>query len=458
MSDSDTPSVQPPPRGDAPQNTPDVLSREDELRAEIRRELEQQHAQHHQHRELRGTRDADEDRRLEAQLQGRLRREEEEKYHTSRGYVCHTNRYGQKEWVTPAEARRRQRLRRQRVWSGFLKGERISGQTRRNILTGCLLLCAALALAAGAVLLSRGPARYGSLMVESDPPGARIYIDGEAHGDTTPQVVGNLREGHHVIVIAREGFISKPPVLSVNVTPGTVAQARFQLTSVPLLGRVTLAANLTDKVVLYMDALPCPLDTQLAAAVPVGYHVFTPVCTGFLAEPAYRRVLVDKAPSLTLTFEFTRQKEHGGLEVIPDSDTGAGRYIYLDGRFTGFPVVASSALPVRPGKHEVRIPANGSRTIPARQTVTVVAGRTCLASFKIVPAAQDHPVRLTTRTPGAAVILDGTWLNHLTPMAELQLSAGDHFVNLCRDGRFYAEQDVALNTVLDKEGHAYFDF
>ena len=45
----------------------------------------------------------------------------------------------------------------------------------------------------------------GSVIIESDPDGSSVFLDGKEAG-TTPLILGNLAEGTHEVVIKREGF------------------------------------------------------------------------------------------------------------------------------------------------------------------------------------------------------------------------------------------------------------
>jgi hypothetical protein len=56
--------------------------------------------------------------------------------------------------------------------------------------------------------------RGGELELSSDPPGGKIYVDGEEKGET-PSVLSNVRSGSHVIRIVKQGY--EPYEEKVNV-------------------------------------------------------------------------------------------------------------------------------------------------------------------------------------------------------------------------------------------------
>ena len=84
-----------------------------------------------------------------------------------------------------------------------------------------LLLCLALA----------GCAAYQNVSIESDPPGAEIFLDGEPIG-TTPQVLRVPRDRDHSVYLKKEGYRPELVVLEKHeandgidfLTPADVAK------------------------------------------------------------------------------------------------------------------------------------------------------------------------------------------------------------------------------------------
>jgi len=72
------------------------------------------------------------------------------------------------------------------------------------------------------------PRRYtlNNVMVESDPPGADIYVDGFATGLTTPYLVKNLSDMDHRIMVSKPGYY---PLESTILITGTDQYRRFVL-------------------------------------------------------------------------------------------------------------------------------------------------------------------------------------------------------------------------------------
>ena len=76
----------------------------------------------------------------------------------------------------------------------------------------------------------------GDISIDSDPPGATVYIDGYALQDeagiilTTPAMVVGAMDGIHEIQISLDGYYSKK--IFVDVIPGKVNKATAKLISI----------------------------------------------------------------------------------------------------------------------------------------------------------------------------------------------------------------------------------
>ncbi len=76
----------------------------------------------------------------------------------------------------------------------------------------------------------------GDISIDSDPPGATVYIDGYALQDengkvlTTPAMVVGAMDGIHEIQISLDGYYSKK--IFVDVIPGKANRAIAKLISI----------------------------------------------------------------------------------------------------------------------------------------------------------------------------------------------------------------------------------
>ncbi|MDG6257084.1 MAG: PEGA domain-containing protein [Methanomicrobiaceae archaeon] len=80
-----------------------------------------------------------------------------------------------------------------------------------------------------------GETQFAGVMVESNPAGAEIFIDGFRTGICTPSLIDNVSEGYHHIAVSRPGFL--PAGKKIHVIDDRLrdcdANVRFSLTPYP---------------------------------------------------------------------------------------------------------------------------------------------------------------------------------------------------------------------------------
>ncbi|MBN1423045.1 PEGA domain-containing protein [Candidatus Fermentibacteria bacterium] len=94
------------------------------------------------------------------------------------------------------------------------------------------------------------PVDTGSIAVSSSPDSAAIFLDRDPTGRVTPDTLWDISTGLHWINVERGGYQPMPCSLQVNVSPGVVSSAHFDLVSET--GRVTLLESFTNT-----GCMPC---------------------------------------------------------------------------------------------------------------------------------------------------------------------------------------------------------
>lgn len=414
--------------------TPDE---EKKLREQIRKELEERE------RRIIENRKKEESTRheiLEKRFRQQIIEEEEERFFSERGYVKYVNRYGGTEWLTPEEVEQRQNRRRSK------KSSHRRSQKRKNLLwqwavNGGMALLAAMVFLA---LLKFNPIKRsvppGAIQVSSDVPGAMIYINGTVkEGFFTPDTLKDIPRGGYFVAVYKEGYTAWPPMQRVVVEANQLAAAEFTLKSAGRLGKVAIETNVQG-FRIYVDGIEMPPGNGVLE-LPAGYHVISVVKPGYLAVPQFQRVLLKESDILRLYFELQSSDKIGYLRIESNRSNG---YVFLDNRLSGIKP-NNRPFPVAEGLYEIRICENGFQSLPEVQLLRVVSGDTHSLSFQLRPEAVWDTLQILTPTPGAGIILDGQWMPYVTPLTELVISEGHHFLNLARAGRFYAEQEIPLN-------------
>jgi serine/threonine-protein kinase len=199
------------------------------------------------------------------------------------------------------------------------------------------------------------PAAVGRLEVTSDPPGARVTVDGIARG-VTPVALSNVVPGNHsVAIVGEDSTVTR----AVTVSAGSTAAVMVSLTPAG-----ASAGWVAFKV---------PFEMQLSE----GGKLIGTTGTDRLMLPAGRHDLVLSNPAFefeaTLTVQVAAGKTATPTVTIPTGSLSINATpwadVQLDGQAVGTTPLANLSVPV--GTHEIvfRHPQLGER----RQTVTVKA-------------------------------------------------------------------------------------
>ena len=150
----------------------------------------------------------------------------------------------------------------------------------------------------------------GAIFVSSDTSGAAIFLDGEDSGQATPDTLGEISVGRHVVRVRLEGFVSTPESLVVQVSSGQIAEAFFAMNKVAGSRRLVLLEHFTS-----VNCGPCPQTNRIingllqdfgpAKVVGIEYHPWP-------ADPFY-----DAA-----NFENITRKNYYNITSVPDIFVG----------------------------------------------------------------------------------------------------------------------------------------
>jgi len=422
---------------------------EKRLREEIQRELEKRETTLRANKEQK---EEERQRKLENQLREKIREEEEERYFTEKGYVKYINHQGLVEWLTPQEAEHRKKKRR----SKRISSKRQKHQRKRIIQ---IVSNVGLIFIAGMILLflykfnpSGGSSNYGSLKINSDVPGCKIFLDGVEVNHFTPHTLNKISPGIHFVSVYKDGFSAWPPMASVSVRKNKTISTNFTLKHSTFLGEIVIESNLTGYD-LYVDGLPFKT-TDSRLRLPVGYHVFCVVKSGYLATPPHQRILVEEDGIKTLKFQLNPEEEIAYLQI---SSNRKNEYIYLDNRFTGIKAIGKP-FPVKAGTYEISIRENGYLITPESRILNLLTNEKKMAIFHASSVNEWNTLHLNTRLPGAAIILNGNWTSLVTPAKNLALSPGSHYLNLMRGDSIYSSKDIMVNLAQLKNNNLKINF
>jgi hypothetical protein len=211
--------------------------------------------------------------------------------------------------------------------------------------------------------LARQPATdSGSLQIRSDPPNAKVTVDGQAYG-RTPTVVNGLMPGpHRVLLESDTDRVSEEVAIEAGVTASLVVPMQRQQPTGTVSGWIAVAAPAEVQIFENQRLLGTSRTDRIM--LPVGRHQLE-----FVNEPlGYRSVRgVDVTSGQVATIRPDWPRGSVALNALPWAE------VFVDGQRIGETPIGSASLPI--GVHEVvfRHPELGERKASAIVTTSAPA-------------------------------------------------------------------------------------
>jgi serine/threonine-protein kinase len=240
------------------------------------------------------------------------------------------------------------------------------------------------------------PVAKGSLALESDPPGASIWINGDLRAEVTPATIAQLPTGVALDVkLTMDGFEQMRE--QVTLKADDTARVKLELKKGSVVVEVKVAPEgaldarptftLDGKVVTgpRINAVTSGVSHKLVVTAP-GYAEQSVSFTGNAMETKHLEVTLEKAPERHTT---SGARPNGGTPTPPPQPAGSGKLnvgasggwcnVTVDGAARGATPVAGVELPA--GAHRITCTTAEGKTQSA--TVTVPADGTARYKFTL---------------------------------------------------------------------------
>jgi uncharacterized repeat protein (TIGR01451 family) len=267
----------------------------------------------------------------------------------------------------------------------------------------------------------------GSIFVTSTPIGAAISLDGTDTGEVTPFTLDNIAAGSHTIDVNLPGYNSASKTITVSI--GSTVTVDFQLVLIPpppQTGSISVKSSPAGAAILLDGTGTGKITPATLDSVAPGSHTVTVSLKGY--NPASMDVTVSAGSTATADFVLNQIPQTGSIAV---SSTPVGAMIEIDGVSTG-KVTPYTFDNIAPGDHAVSVSLKGYT--PGSQTVTVSAGSTTRADFKLSSAQLTGSISVTSVPAGAAISLDSIGTGKVTPAILDDITPGNHVISLTLNG------------------------
>jgi tRNA A-37 threonylcarbamoyl transferase component Bud32 len=273
------------------------------------------------------------------------------------------------------QATRREPSGRVRLMSARVAEEAERARKRRIVIWGATALLAAGVLG-GVAFVERdrvtvAPANKSLLVVTSQPPGARVTVDGRALDETTPTALRGLAAGKHEVKIGKEGYAA----ITRAITAGEGERAAVDVTLSPETRRLEVQTA-PDGASLYVDGHLVPGTTPTTIAITVDdFHELRAERAGY--ETALRNIKPeDHDPTLLLALSVERRPR--GTLIVEAQDVAE---VWLDGVPTGL-TTPTLGFHVLVGDHVLELRSTAGERSPPKK-VHVEKGATLRISMAL---------------------------------------------------------------------------
>ncbi len=274
--------------------------------------------------------------------------------------------------------------------------------------------------------------QYGTLKINSNPQGAKVYVDGTYKG-TTPLSIPSIRAGTHSVKIKMTGFETWSE--SVYVSPNSISQIYATLAPVPV-GTITVN-SVPSGASVYLDGI-------LRGKTPVTFTAEPGSHTLKLSRSGYKTKVV----TFTLhsgerrTFNYTLQRivQYGTLKI---NSNPQGAKVYVDGTYKG--TTPLSIPSIRVGTHEVKVKMSGYEVWV--ENVYVEPNKRIEIYASLTPSIVYGDLVISSGIPGSKVFLNGTYKGKISSNGKLTITdiiPGNYELTVIMDGYRTVVQDIYI--------------
>lgn len=284
----------------------------------------------------------------------------------------------------------------------------------------------------------------GTLVIDSTPRGATIFIDSVAKG-TTPATVPDFKPGTYAITLRLSGYEEVTEM--VNIVAGQTTRFAPVLKPAQATTGSLMLGSTPSGAQVYLDDTFRGTTPVTISGLSAGSHSLVLTRVGYVEYSAPVVITAGRSSSLAVPLYpviTVTETETGtaGTGSISISTTPAGATVYLDEEQKGKSPVTLSGVP--DGAHTVRLVLSGYQDDAA--AVTVITGQVARVTVTM-KKSDENPgkgrISVTSEPAGATVFLNlqesGT-----TPLSLTEITPGTYEVMVSADGYESWQQTISV--------------
>ena len=262
--------------------------------------------------------------------------------------------------------------------------------------------------------------KTGSIIINTNPVGAQIFLDSANTGKVTPDTLKNIVIGYHLITLKKSGYIDTSMI--VSLTENAIVSRTIDLKAAVSKGNVYIESNPAGAQIFLDDLNTNKLTPDTLKNIIAGKHRIT------LKENNYKDTTVEVtiinnstiSKSVTLTPKINK-----GNIYITSSPVGA--QIFLDSVNTGT-LTPDTLKNIPAGSHKITLKKNNYSDTTI--VVAVQQNQTVSKSVTLTPIIIRGNIYLESEPNGAQIFIDGNNSGKVTPDTLLNYPVGNHSITL----------------------------
>ena len=254
---------------------------------------------------------------------------------------------------------------------------------------------------------------YATLIVNSEPEGAQIFLNGKNTGFITPKTIKNLKPGKYTLVLVLEGYmeekreieLKKNESLTLSITlKKEIEEINVSINSSPSGAKIIVDGEDTGK------------KTPANVKLKIGEHTVKLTLKGY--EDLVKKIKVEKdGESFNFTLRRIETKAETGIIYISSNPKGAE--VYIDGVKKGTTPIR---LSLKEGMHKITLRKEGYRDYT--KDVKIEGGKEIKLSVNLNKITYGV-LTIQTKPQGAEIYIDGKDTGKKTPYT-FKLPTGKH--------------------------------
>lgn len=281
--------------------------------------------------------------------------------------------------------------------------------------------------------------KSGSLSINSNPSGAKVYLDNDYKGET-PLNLKNISTGQYSLRMSLTGYedwtstVVVLPILTVRISADLVPLPKEEKDY----GSISVNSNPQDARVYLDNAYKGDTPLNLRD-ISTGRHNLRIKLSGY--EEWVSDITVSSSRVLRISADLKPQEEQGSISINSDPQ---GADIYLDDKYEG--LTPLNLQNIAAGEYEVKISLPGYEEWV--EEVTVSSSRTARVYAELKSRPDYGSVAIYCEQKDAKVFLNGTYQKTITetPTVLEEIKSGNYEIVIIKDGFRAWVQDIEVFT------------